>query len=1614
MRCQVFPFQKSTVWIALFASGAVCAQTWVPMGSAPVYELATSTPAYTNVSGITQGAYQNPAQGAMSGLLPGATAGTYFASAVNGGVWTSTDSGATWTAIGDKLPSLSVASMVYDAASSQQKIWVGFGHKSALSDLGGYLAGVAVYDTTNRVWSTPAGNATLANKNITQIAVSGSNIFVGAKGAATGQGLWISDNSGTTFSQVNTSTSGFKAGDVTSVVQYSSGGITTVYAGLVSTNTADTGVYASTNNGSNWTKISGIGNFTTSVGSTARIMLALGADGSAIASLLTPNGDNSQVNVFKISQSGSTFSSSSLGQPIATINGQSLYLYNGGQYYPHAALVVDPTNPNRFYIGGDRVASITAGNPLGATIWNGNLFRGTYNPTTGVTTWEPITNNFALNNSAPHADARYLYIDASGNLLEGDDGGIYYRTNPTSSNGQWNSLNGNIQSTEMHTARWNSLTHTVLGAMQDNGTYFQSSPKSPAGYAVNGGDGGIAEVNPNWNYAGSTNAALYSSYTNLQSLYRTRVNSSGQYQGTTNITLTLQGTNTVINGDEKTAQSYFPFTPTFALNSQDKTRFIAGGYYLFLGQDSLANGTLSSSGTYDLNLEVKAVSPAVASTDYYYRTIAYGASNNANALVAGTASSDFKNLTAAGGVYYSSNATTTNVQPIYTSTTGIQAAIFDRQLGTADVYFTDSQKILRIQNPVDGQTATPTDISGNLLTTYSTFKEIRGLTHVYGQGVSALVAGGVTRPADATTVSVDNYLYSLSAPATATGTPVWKTNLGTVPNAQVFGLDYSAADNVLLANLMGRGAYVLYDVTTYYPEATSLVFGKAQNDSTPIASQLTDGTNFSNSSFGRQLIKEGAGTLNLSGLTALYSGGTELNGGVTVSDNDANFGRTGTGITFNAGTLKYASAYALDRPLIINTGGGKLDLGGNNVTQGAGGIIGAGQLTVAGTGNYTLTQTNTQSGGLAIGSVTDGGVTTVVASNDNNLGASQARVTLDQGKLTLASGFDTTLTSNQFNRPVYIGLSNGTIDTYALGATALSYTGGLIESTASGKTAGALYFTGTPFTMGANLKLNAFWGADLTVPTDMTLSGLAGVASGYRLTINGTYNPGNSPGTAESYGSIVLNSSSTLDIEIDGTGTGDGAGNYDRIVLLDATGTFTAGGKLSPVLRGISSGNNTYSPPLGQGFQIVTAPGGILGNFATFTQPTSGLLSGTQFDTVFGATSLSLYTTPSSYSNIAAAGVATNSNRQQIGGILQPIRPTPGVRENNATRKFLFDSLAPQTTSSLPVAMDQLAGVGYGQIIGMNFENSKFLADQMATTVALHRRGEGQHLVTGESGQTLGETQEEFWGMAVGRLSDWRGDAVGYNTYDVLGGVMAGVQKRLTPQSLAGFSLAYAGSSPSVSQNMGSGPMQNLQLMGYGSQALDDGFYVQGLLGGGGGTINTSRNLSMMNTSYTAQIQTANLAGSILAGWGTETTDRVRYETGVGINYLGMRHFGFNDSGNQSAYALTTQAGNTQSLVANLNATASIPFTAGQIDWRAHGLVNVGYETAANKITLQSNFLGSPITVDSGSIGRTRLNLGLGISGNVGKETKVALDVTNQSAQNWNATAANVSVRVGF
>jgi hypothetical protein len=49
----------------------------------------------------------------------------------------------------------------------------------------------------------------------------------------------------------------------------------------------------------------------------------------------------------------------------------------------------------------------------------------------------------------------------------------------------------------------------------------------------------------------------------------------------------------------------------------------------------------------------------------------------------------------------------------------------------------------------------------------------------------------------------------------------------------VSALSYNPAADVLAVGTFGRGVFALYDVTSYFPQATVLQFGLADNDSQP-------------------------------------------------------------------------------------------------------------------------------------------------------------------------------------------------------------------------------------------------------------------------------------------------------------------------------------------------------------------------------------------------------------------------------------------------------------------------------------------------------------------------------------------------------------------------------------------------------------------------------------------------------------------------------------------------------------------------------------------------------------------------------------------------------------
>ena len=82
-------------------------------------------------------------------------------------------------------------------------------------------------------------------------------------------------------------------------------------------------------------------------------------------------------------------------------------------------------------------------------------------------------------NSAPHADSRDMAFDANGCLIEGDDGGVYANTNPSSSAGTWLSLMGtNLQVTEAHDVAYDTVSDFIFSGHQDTGTAVSRRPRA--------------------------------------------------------------------------------------------------------------------------------------------------------------------------------------------------------------------------------------------------------------------------------------------------------------------------------------------------------------------------------------------------------------------------------------------------------------------------------------------------------------------------------------------------------------------------------------------------------------------------------------------------------------------------------------------------------------------------------------------------------------------------------------------------------------------------------------------------------------------------------------------------------------------------------------------------------------------------------------------------------------------------------------------------------------------------------------------------------------------------------------------------------------------------------
>lgn len=741
------------LWIALAASAD--AQTvggaWTNVGPAPAVGGQTE--------GLISGSNANEVTGAVEAVAAHPTnADILYIAAVNGGIWRTSNATAvspTWTRLTDGLGSLSLGALEFDPTDvSAQTLIAGSARVSSLGRIGGARIGLLRTTDGGSSWTVLPG---VANRDIFGVAARGAVLVL-----STDSGVFRSTDTGANFTQLNTSNgipplrSSHLAADPTNNAR--------LYAAIVSTIAAEAGIYRSDDTGASWTKVSDSAIDTIirtfSGTSVSRPRIVVGQAGQVFVGVVAGPGGRLG-DVFR-SPTG-TAPWTALGAPTTFEGSVAQGIHPGGQGRIHFSLAADPTNSNIVYVGGDRQPLLNEGgsgttsfpNSLGANDFSGRLFRGDAS-LPPATRWTSITHSGALNNSSPHADSRDMAFDAAGNLIETDDGGIYRRPLPRTSNGRWASVNGNLAVTEYHGIAYDTVSNRLIGGAQDVGTTEQRTAAGGIFDSVSTADGGDPAVEDR---SSTTASTRYSSFQFLGSFRRRTVNAANA------VTATTFPPRTPIGGSPSiSAQFYTPI----AANDADGNRLLIGG----------SNGVFEST---DLGNTVTRVT-TLSINQIVGSPVVYGIPGNADFLLFGSGVT-LQLRTAAAG-------------PIAPIVANAGATVIDVTVDPA----TPARLFYLVETDVrfssNGGTSFAS-VLGNLIGTFS-------------PGVLRALAYAPA-PVDGLILASDRGVYiSFSA----SGFAAW-SRLGTgFPNVPAFELDHDPQDGVLLAGTLGRGAWTLTNLPT--------------------------------------------------------------------------------------------------------------------------------------------------------------------------------------------------------------------------------------------------------------------------------------------------------------------------------------------------------------------------------------------------------------------------------------------------------------------------------------------------------------------------------------------------------------------------------------------------------------------------------------------------------------------------------------------------------------------------------------------------------------------------------------------------------------------------------
>jgi len=782
------------------------------------------------------------------------------------------------------------------------------------------------------------------------------------------------------------------------------------------------------------------------------------------------------------------------------------------------------------------------------------------------------------------------------------------------------------------------------------------------------------------------------------------------------------------------------------------------------------------------------------------------------------------------------------------------------------------------------------------------------------------------------------------------------------------------------------------------------------------------GTTFTTSGtiLGDQLIKEGWGTLVLTG-SASHTGGTTIAAGMLQIGNG---GTTGD----------LAGNVANDAILSFNRS--------NDYTF-SGVISGSGVVAQSGAGTTILTGINSYSGGTLIRA----GALQVSA--DGNLGASGTAISFLGGALRFGASFNT-------DRTVLL-IGSGTLDTNGHDATLSGGVYGYGDLTKTG--AGTLTLIGTNFYRNTIVTAGTLVGdaasisgnianngavifnqqGDATIASVFSGTGRFTKAGGGALELTGD-SSGFAGATTVSAGTLVVNGTLGGGLDVQAGARLQGSGTVGSTMLRsgataapgNSIGTLTVAGDInfergagyevevspdgtsSDLIRAsgkarLAGGSVIHLGEDGtywanQRYTILTAAQGVDGRFDDVT--TRYLFLDPRLD--YDATSVTLTLLRN---DLPFTAIAQTRNQAQTAlgleslGDASPLWLSFTQLRDEGEARRAYDSLSGEIHASAKTAVIEGSGIARSAV----FDRVRAAFDGIgAPRIATLAYASSKGAVSAGSAESFA-----LWARGFGSWGQTRGDSNAASLTRSGNGLVAGFDIAAAQDARIGITAGYSRSTFEVAKRLSRGEADNYHVGLYGGTRLDR-IRLSGGLTYAWHELSTRRTVSFPGFGETLK---SDYSARSLQAFG-EIAYRfdlgpAAFEPFANLAYVNLRSGAFTETGGVAA--LSAKAQTTAVAFATLGLRAQIGFDLGGTPFQLNG--TLGWRRASGDVTpvsLQSFAGGAPFSIAGVPIARDALVVGAGFALTLSPGAEVALSYDGQLAQRATDHSFNARLAVRF